>query len=134
MAKLTSIEGITDAAIGKLAKAQVGSTTTLLARAATAAGRSELAKASGVTEKRLLEWVNRADLVRIVGVGKEYSDLLEASGVDTVPELAKRKPANLLEAMTVVNTKKKLVRQLPTEAKVAGWVAQAKKLPKLVKH
>ena len=134
MAKLTSIEGITDAAIGKLAKAQVGSTTTLLARAATAAGRRELAKASGVTEKRLLEWVNRADLVRIVGVGKEYSDLLEASGVDTVPELAKRKPANLLEAMTVVNTKKKLVRQLPTEAKVAGWVAQAKKLPKLVKH
>ena len=134
MAKLTSIEGISDAAIGKLAKAQVGSTTTLLARAATAAGRRELAKASGVTEKRLLEWVNRADLVRIVGVGKEYSDLLEASGVDTVPELAKRKPANLLEAMTVVNTKKKLVRQLPTEAKVAGWVAQAKKLPKLVKH
>ena len=81
-----------------------------------------------------MEWVNRADLMRIKGVGEEYSDLLEASGVDTVPELATRKPANLLEAMTAINAKKKLVRQLPTEAKVADWVAQAKKLPKVVKH
>ncbi len=134
MAKLTTIEGISDAAIARLAKAQVASTATLLARAATAAGRRDLSKASGVTEKRLLEWVNRVDLVRIKGVGKEYSDLLEAAGVDTVPELSRRKPLNLLETMTTVNAKKKLVRQLPTEAKVADWVAQAKKLPKVVKH
>ena len=134
MAKLTSIEGIGDVGAGKLAKAQVGSLPTLLSRGATAAGRRDLSKASGVTEKRLLEWVNRADLMRIKGVGGEYSDLLEASGVDTVPELGKRKPAHLLEAMTTVNKKKKLVRQLPTEAKVADWVAQAKKLPKVVKH
>jgi predicted flap endonuclease-1-like 5' DNA nuclease len=72
--------------------------------------------------------------MRIKGVGEEYSDLLEAAGVDTVPELSRRKPANLLEAMTTVNKKKKLVRQLPTEAKVTDWVAQAKMLPKVVKH
>ena len=134
MAKLTTIEGIGEAGATKLAKAKVGSIATLLARGATAAGRRELSKASGVTEKRLLEWVNRADLMRITGVGEEYSDLLEASGVDTVPELAKRKPANLVAAMAEVNNKKKLVRQLPTEAKVAAWVAQAKTLPKVVKH
>jgi predicted flap endonuclease-1-like 5' DNA nuclease len=134
MAKLTSIEGIGAAGATKLAKAKVGSTVTLLARGATSAGRKELSKASGVSEKMLLEWVNRADLMRIKGVGEEYSDLLEAAGVDTVPELSKRKPANLLEAMTVTNKKKKLVRQLPTEAKVTDWVAQAKTLPKVVKH
>jgi predicted flap endonuclease-1-like 5' DNA nuclease len=134
MAKLTTIEGIGDAAAAKLVKAKVGSTATLLARAATAAGRRELSKASGVTEKRLLEWVNRADLMRITGVGEEYSDLLEASGVDTVPELAKRKPASLVATMAEVNRKKKLVRQLPTEARVTAWVAQAKELPKVVKH
>lgn len=134
MAKLTTIEGIGDAAAAKLAKAQVGSTATLLARAATPAGRKDLSKASGVTEKRLLEWVNRADLMRITGVGEEYSDLLEASGVDTVSELSRRKPANLVATMTEVNSKKKLVRQLPTEAKVTAWVAQAKGLPKVVKH
>jgi predicted flap endonuclease-1-like 5' DNA nuclease len=134
MAKLTTIEGIGANGAAKLAKAKVGSTTTLLTRGATAAGRRELSKASGVTEKRLLEWVNRADLTRITGVGKEYSDLLEASGVDTVPELAKRKPANLVAAMAEVNKKKKLVRQLPTEGKVAAWVAEAKTLPRVVKH
>lgn len=134
MAKLTSIEGVSETAAGKLAKAQVGSLATLLARGATVVGRRELSKASGITEKRLLEWVNRADLMRINGVGSEYSDLLEASGVDTVPELGKRKPANLLEAMTTVNKRKKRVRQLPTEAKVTDWVAQAKRLPRVVKH
>ncbi len=134
MAKLTTIEGIGANGAAKLAKAKVGSTTTLLTRGATAAGRRELSKASGVTEKRLLEWVNRADLMRITGVGEEYSDLLEASGVDTVPELAKRKPANLVATMAEVNRKKKLVRQLPTEARVTAWVAQAKTLPKVVKH
>ena len=134
MAKLTTIEGIGEAGATKLAKAQVGSIATLLARGATAAGRRELSKVSGVTEKRLLEWVNRADLMRITGVGEEYSDLLEASGVDTVPELAKRRPANLVATMVEVNKKKKLVRQLPTEARVAAWVAHAKTLPKVVRH
>lgn len=134
MAKLTTIEGIGATGAAKLAKANVGSTTTLLTRGATAPGRRELSRASGVTEKRLLEWVNRVDLMRITGVGEEYSDLLEASGVDTVPELAKRKPVNLVAAMAEVNRKKKLVRQLPTEGKVAGWVAEAKTLPRVVKH
>lgn len=134
MAKLTTIEGISATGAAKLAKANVASTAVLLARGATAKGRRELAAASGITEKRLLEWVNRADLMRVRGVGEEYSDLLEASGVDTVPELAKRKPANLTEAMATVNAKKKLVRQLPTEAKVAAWVAHAKELPRVVKH
>ena len=134
MAKLTTIEGIGEAGATKLAKAQVGSIATLLARGATVAGRRELSKASGVTEKRLLEWVNRADLMRITGVGEEYCDLLEASGVDTVPELAKRRPANLVATMVEVNKKKKLVRQLPTEARFAAWVAHAKTLPKVVRH
>lgn len=134
MAKLTTIEGIGATGAAKLAKAKIGSTSALLTRGATAAGRRELSKASGVTEKRLLEWVNRADLMRITGVGEEYSDLLEASGVDTVSELARRKPANLVATMSEVNAKKKLVRQLPTEARVTAWVAQAKTLPKVVKH
>jgi predicted flap endonuclease-1-like 5' DNA nuclease len=134
MAKLTTIEGIGTSGAAKLAKAKVGSTTSLLARGATAAGRKELATATGVSEKVLLEWVNRADLMRITGVGEEYSDLLEAAGVDSVPELGKRKPANLTAAMAELNARKKLVRQLPTENMVAGWVVQAKKLPKIVTH
>jgi hypothetical protein len=85
-------------------------------------------------KKKYLEWVNRADLYRIKGVGSEYSDLLEAAGVDTVVELAKRVPAHLLEKMTEVNVAKKLVRRLPVESQVKDWVDQAKALPRKVSY
>ncbi len=78
--------------------------------------------------------MNKADLFRIKGVGEEYSDLLEASGVDTVPELGQRNAANLHKKMAEVNGKKKLVRQLPAGSQVAGWVKQAKKQPRVITY
>ena len=82
----------------------------------------------------ILEWVNHVDLYRIKGVGSEYSDLLEAAGVDTIPELAQRKAANLIQKMIEVNKAKKLVRQLPVEKQVADWIEQAKKLPRVITY
>jgi len=93
MAALVRIEGIGEKYADFLAQSGIGSTTTLLAKGATRKGRRSIARISGVTEKRVLAWVNRADLFRIKGVGKEYSELLEASGVDSVPELALRNAA-----------------------------------------
>jgi predicted flap endonuclease-1-like 5' DNA nuclease len=106
----------------------------LLEKGATKKGRSELAEQSGITEKLILKWTNHADLARVKGVGGEYAELLEAAGVDTVPELAQRKPENLLAKMTEVNEEKKLVRRLPTVAQVEGWVEQAKALPRVITH
>jgi predicted flap endonuclease-1-like 5' DNA nuclease len=74
------------------------------------------------------------DLYRLNGVGSEYSDLLEAAGVDSPVELAHRVPADLVAKMEEVNKAKKLVRRVPIETMVAGWVEQAKKLPKVVEH
>ena len=82
----------------------------------------------------ILKWTNRADLARVKGIGGEYADLLEAAGVDTVPELATRKPANLVAKLHEVNEEKKLVRKLPTENQVEGWVAQAKELPRVIEY
>ena len=93
-----------------------------------------MASAVGVTERQILGWVNRADLMRVKGVGEEYSDLLEAAGVDTVRELRRRNPANLLAAMMAVNNKKKLVRRLPTDAMVTRWVTNAKTLDTIVMY
>lgn len=73
-------------------------------------------------------------LCRISGVGSEYADLLEAAGVDTIPELATRNAANLCKKLEEINSAKKLVRKLPTEAQVADWVDQAKKLPRVISH
>lgn len=134
MAKIVDIEGIGPVFAEKLAGAGIKTTEVLLEMAGSAKGRKELAAKTGIKEEKLLEWVNRADLFRVKGIGSEYSDLLEAAGVDSVPELANRKPENLLEKLTAVNAEKKLVRKLPALSLVADWVEQAKALPKVVTH
>ena len=118
----------------KLAKCGIQSTNGLLKMCATPKGRRAVAADSKLSEKILLGCVNKADLLRVKGVGEEYSDLLERSGVDTVPELAQRNAANLHTKMVEVNSKKKLVRQLPSAGQVEGWVKQAKKLPRAIKY
>jgi predicted flap endonuclease-1-like 5' DNA nuclease len=134
MPSIDAIEGIGPKYATKLRKARVRTTEALLKRGATRRGRKELASAAGFSEHQILEWVNRADLMRVKGVGEEYSDLLEAAGVDTVKELRNRKPANLLAKMVDVNTKKRLVRRLPTETMVERWVTHAGKLAPIVKY
>jgi len=134
MTKLTSIEGIGEKYGDALEGAGVSTQEDLLEKGATPAGRKKIAEGSGLSEKLILEWVNQADLARIKGVGEEYADLLEAAGVDTVPELAQRNADNLLAAMEATNTEKKLVRQLPTSEQVADWINQAKALPRVIEH
>lgn len=132
MATLLSVEGIGEKYAQTLKNAGVGTTQALLQQGATAKGRAELAQKSGISEKLILEWVNHVDLFRIKGVGEEYADLLEEAGVDTVVELAQRNAENLHQKMAEVNQAKKLVRQLPRQAQVADWIAQAKSLPRAV--
>jgi len=132
--KLADIEGIGPTYAEKLAAAGISSVEKLLQGGATPKGRKEIASKSGIGEKSILEWVNRADLYRLKGVGSEYSDLLEAAGVDTVVELATRKAENLFKKMTEVNAEKKLVRQLPSEKQVAEWIEQAKTLPRNISY
>ena len=134
MASIDAIEGIGHKSATKLRKARVRTTEALLKNGANKRGRKQLAEKTGLSEKQILEWVNRADLMRIKGVGEEYSDLLEASGVDTVKELRRRNAANLLTAMIEINKKKNLVRRLPTETMVQRWVDHAKELDPLVSH
>lgn len=97
-------------------------------------GRADLAEKAGISEKLILKWANHADLARIKGVGGEYAELLEAAGVDTVPELATRKAENLYKKMVEVNEEKALVRKLPAEKQVTDWIEQAKDLPRVMQY
>lgn len=134
MTALTDIEGIGPAIEEKLKSAGIDSCEELLEKGATTQGRKAIIEASGVSDKLVLKFVNHADLCRIKGVGGEYAELLEASGVDSVPELAQRNAENLATKMAEVNETKKLVRSLPSAKTVTGWVTQAKDLPKVVTH
>ena len=134
MAMLEDLEGIAKTYKGKLKDAGFSTTEDLLKAGATPAGRKKIAADTGVSEKKILRWVNMADLFRVKGVGEEYSDLLEAAGVDTVPELAQRNPENLLQKIEEINAKKKLVRKVPSLTETTDWIKQAKKLPRKVNY
>lgn len=132
--KLSEIKGMNDAAAAALEKAGVNNSEALLERSVTPKSRKELADATGISLDDVLEFANRADLMRVSGVGRQYSDLLENAGVDTIPELAQRNPANLRAAMNELNEKDQLVSAMPSESQVADWVAQAKELGRKLQY
>jgi predicted flap endonuclease-1-like 5' DNA nuclease len=131
---VVDVEGIGPVYAEKLEAAGVKTTDDLLERGASTGGRADLESATGIGHELILKWVNRVDLYRIKGIGSEYSDLLEVAGVDTVPELAQRNPANLTETLAEANAARSLVRKLPTVEQVSDWVTQAKALPRVVTY
>lgn len=134
MTRVIEIESIGKVYAEKLTASGISTVETLLHAGSTAAKRKQLAELIGVDDSRVLEWVNRADLMRIQGVGSEFADLLETAGVDSVPELAQRNPANLHAVMEQMNETKDLTRRMPGLKQVERWVADAKGLPKVVTH
>ncbi len=134
MARIINIEGIGETYAERLQELGIRTTDRLLKVAADRRGRKDLAEASGISESLILKWVNRADLMRIRGIGEEYSDLLELAGVDTIKELRNRNPANLYQALVEQNKKRKVVRRLPSRKQVERWVEEAKRLRPMVRH
>ena len=134
MAAIIKIKGIGEVYAVKLKEVDINSVEALLKKCATPQGRKDVAEMTGINVKLILEWANRADLARIKGVSTQYSDLLEAAGVDTVPELAQRNAQNLHRTMVSTNESKELVRRLPTAGQVQDWVEQAKSLPRVLAY
>jgi predicted flap endonuclease-1-like 5' DNA nuclease len=131
---IAEIEGIGPAYADKLRAAGVTSIDALLEKGATPDGRAALAEETGIDGVRVLRWVNHADLIRVVGVGPQYAELLEAAGVDSVPELAQRNVDNLVTGLAETNEARSLVRRVPSADDVADWIEQAKALPRIVAH
>ena len=132
--KIIDIEGIGPKYAEKLQAAGIKTSADLLEKGKNVKGRKELAEATGISSKRILTWVNHTDLYRINGVGPQFAELLEASGVDTVTEFALRNPVNLAKKMLAVNEKKHLTRRVPTAAELEKMIAQAKELPRVMTY
>jgi len=132
--KIEEIEGIGPKYGAKLGEAGITTTEKLLELCCDKKGRKTVAEQTGFQESQLLKWANMADLMRVSGIGGEYSELLEAAGVDTVKELKTRRADNLTAKMAEVNETKKLVRSLPSQATVEKWIEQAKTLEPKVSY
>ena len=134
MSNIIAIEGVGEVNAKKLKKIGIITVEKLLNMGASPKGRKEIAQKTGIGEKVILKWINFADLFRVKGISTQYSELLEAAGVDTIVELSKRVPENLFKKMENVNNEKKLVRKTPALAEVNRWVTQAKKLPRVINY
>lgn len=131
---ITMIEGIGAVYEEKLGAAGINSVESLLEKAGSKKGRVELAAATGISEKRILKWVNMADLFRINGIASQFAELLKATGVDTVKELKMRNPANLHKMLIETNEQKKLTRAVPALSQIEDFINQAKLMEPMVTH
>ncbi len=132
--KIIDIEGIGPVYAEKLLAAGIDTDAKLLEKCAKPAGRKELAEATGISPKLILTWTNHCDLMRIDGVGPQFSELLEAAGVDTVKEFRHRKPENLQPKLVEINEEKNLVNRVPSLKEVEKMVAQAKELDPVMEY
>lgn len=132
--QVINVEGIGPQMAVKLNEAGIMNTDQLLTACKTPAMRADLASKTGISDKLILRFANMVDLFRITGVGAQYAELLEASGVDTVVELSNRNPENLVAKMEEVNAEKRLVRRTPPATSVKKWVLEAKTLPRVLEY
>lgn len=132
--KIIDVEGIGDVYAEKLQAAGIKDIEALLEKCAKPAGRRALAEETGISPKLILTWTNHADLMRIDGVGPQFSELLEAAGVDTVKEFKHRVPENLQPKLEEINEQKHLVRRVPSLKEVEKMIAQAKELPAVMEY
>jgi predicted flap endonuclease-1-like 5' DNA nuclease len=126
---LSAIAGIGPEMAARLKARDIRTTDELLEAGKSFKARKILASELGTDEKTVLRWANLSDRMRLKGVREPYAELLREAGVDTVRELKYRNPEKLAEAMAAANRKRKLVRLLPKEKRIASWIAQAKALP-----
>ena len=134
-APLAPTEPATPAAIAPPVVVGIATTDDLLAAGAKHYDRERIAEATGISSKLILEWVDNVDLMRVPGVGPQYSDLLQAAGVGSPAELAQRNPAHLaVTVQEVVAARPGIVRRVPSEAEISGWIEEAGKLDMIVEH
>lgn len=132
--KVEDMEGIGPSFAAKLQGAGVRTSDALLERGGANKGRDELAAATGISGKLILEWANHADLMHLSGVGSEYADLLEAAGVDSCAELAQRNAVSLATTFGELGAGRNTVRRIPTQTEVERWIAEAKTMRRAVEH
>ena len=132
--KITDIEGVGPSYAEKLAAANIKTTDNLLELCCSKNGRSQVAQQTGVSESLLLKWSNMADMMRISGIGPQFAELLEASGVDTIKELAQRNAENLAQAISTTNEAKNLANAIPASSIIDGWIGAAKSTEPKITH
>ena len=148
---MPSIEAIEDIGVrhqARLKAADLRSCRSLLEAGATKRGRKVISETVGVAENRVLEWIHKADMMGnlawiprwihrsmdVNGISTQYSELLEAAGIDSIRKLRRSRSAQLHKALANANDshRKPLVKRMPSQDQLSDWIRQAKGLPHIV--
>ncbi len=131
---LNELKGATSTVLAGFKKQGINTSDRLLGKALTPQDRDALATAVGVDGPLLLALVKRADIARLKGIGRVYSDMLEESGATTISELAQCSPATLHATLRSINAKRRLTNRPPSLDQVTDFIDQAKALPSLIRY
>jgi hypothetical protein len=124
---LSSIRGLSSQDRARFESAGIHDTADLLAAAPTVTQERALAKKTGVSTDVVREAVNRADLLRVKGVGGVTADLFENVGVESARELAQRNASNLAETVRAyAHAHSDQYPVAPAASRVAQAVLEAK--------
>ncbi|MFP3854252.1 MAG: DUF4332 domain-containing protein [Anaerolineales bacterium] len=134
MGQITGLACLDSAEAGKLVSFGVTSTDRLLLVAAHKQGREDLARETNLDEDKILYIVHLADMMRVQGIGTEYSSLLEQAGVQTLKQLSRRSPSRLFDDIKELNSDERVVRRLPSEDDLEHWIDEAKELDSLIRY
>ncbi|MGE0826225.1 MAG: DUF4332 domain-containing protein [Candidatus Binatia bacterium] len=129
---LADISDLDETSIAKLAAINITNRAELLARAASLEGRQRIAEQTGLSPDLVLQWVNRADLLRLNGMSRVYADLLHAAGVDSVSTLTRCTAETLHRQFLDINAARHLSRIIPILTQIRAWIQQARELPRAV--
>ncbi len=134
MVRIGEFDGIPERVLPKLRDVGILTTDDLVTYGADRRGRAELSKITSLGERRIHEWVKRADLLRVPGVSVRYSGLLDSAGVETVRNLRRRDALKLHGALVELNARRRIVTRPPSQAEVSRWIQAARDLPIVLKR
>jgi predicted flap endonuclease-1-like 5' DNA nuclease len=125
---IEDIEGIGQG-FGKQLRADgIASTEKLLEVCRTEAGIRKVCQCVGIDENTARNWATMADLMRIRGLGGQWSELLWRCGVTSVQDLATHDAAALVARMAEVNEAEHRTAELPGEHRVSQFITDAASL------
>ncbi len=125
MEDLKKLQGISKAQIAKLHKAGIRGLGTLLVKGSTLEGRTELSQQTRIASNRIMNWVHRADLMRIIGIDDDHARVLARAGVTSIVDLSTRNPRQLAAEVRVAAVIED-VQRVPRHASLKKWVEEAR--------
>ncbi|HID82619.1 MAG TPA: DUF4332 domain-containing protein [Chromatiales bacterium] len=130
--EIEEIEGIGTGYGTRLRNMDIATTGDLLKQCPNVSGIKTVASDIQLESDVVRSWSSMADLMRVRGIGGQYAELLEFSGVHTVQSLAESDASGLTVQLADTNAKENRVRNVPDVGTVSAWIDHAKTLPQVL--